>query len=51
MSASEEDTPRWVKVFAAALGLLVVLVLVGLMFGVDHRPGQHALSALPYLTR
>lgn len=47
---SPEGTPRWVKVFAAVLGLLVALLLVGLLAGVDHGPGRHALGT-PHLTR
>lgn len=47
---SPEGTPRWVKVFAVVLGLLVVLLLVGLLAGVDHGPGRHAV-ATSLLTR
>lgn len=49
-SSPPESTPRWVKVFAAVLGLLVVLLLVGLVAGVDHGPGRHGLGT-PQLTR
>lgn len=47
MSTPEERTPRWVVVLAVVLGLLVVLVLLGLLLGVDHGPGRHALPGLP----
>lgn len=39
--------PRWVKVFAIA-GLLVILVLlITLLLGVKHGPGMHGLGASP----
>ena len=40
----ETGTPTWVKVFAVATVLVLVLLVVLLVFGGDHGPGRHALA-------
>jgi hypothetical protein len=38
-------TPRWVKVFAIAGGVILVLVVVALLAG--HGPGRHMRHGMP----
>ena len=49
--ASQHGTPRWVKVFAAAAVILVVLVAIVILTGLagSHGPGRHSapISANP----
>ena len=44
-SPGRPGTPRWVKVFAIAGGVLLVLVLVALLAG--HGPGRHMQHGAP----
>ena len=42
--ASVYRTPGWVKVFAAIIVLLAILLVASLLVGVRHGPGMHAPS-------
>jgi hypothetical protein len=46
-SASPTGTPRWVKVFALALAVLVLLIAILLITGIggEHGPSRHAPPA------
>ncbi|MEU7870025.1 hypothetical protein [Dactylosporangium sp. NPDC049140] len=41
-----EPSPRWVRVFAIAGGVIVVLVVVALLAG--HGPGRHMHHGMPH---
>lgn len=40
----DEGTPRWVKMFAIAAGVLLLLFLVMMLSGGEHGPGRHMRS-------
>lgn len=41
-TAGPPGMPRWVKVFAAIVALLVLALVVSKVLGADHGPGMHA---------
>lgn len=42
--STARSTPRWVKVFAIVLAILIVLVVARLLLGGGHGPGRHSPS-------
>ena len=38
---STAGTPRWVKIFAAVIAIVVLFLIVSTLLGVKHGPGRH----------
>ena len=43
-AASPPPRPRWIKVLAILVGIVVLVVIVMLLIGGEHGPGRHLPS-------